>query len=295
VESSIAASNQEAIEAWNGPLFDRFVRFRHVLTGGLGAHGERAIELTRPQPGERVLDIGCGFGDTAQRIAELVGPDGSVLGVDAAERFIEWSREDAAKNGVANVRFEVRDVEATAFDRRFDLAFSRMGTMFFGNPVAALRNVRRALEPGGRLCMVVWRRKLDNDWMHAAELVVKRYVDEPEETDEPRCGPGPFSMADADTVSAQLLAAGFEDVAFARSDIDILMGLDMDEAVELVMAIGPAGELLRMAGDDAKEIRPKLAALIRDAFEGFVGDDGGLYGPSSTWIVQARAPAARPA
>ena len=295
MEGGVVAANEEAIEAWNGPLFDRFLRFRYVLTGGLGVHGDRAIELTGPQPGERVVDIGCGFGDTAQRIAELVGPDGSVLGVDAAERFIEWSREDAARNGVENVSFETRDVEANEFAERFDLAFSRMGTMFFANPVAALRNVRRALEPGGRLSMVVWRRKLDNDWMHAAELVVKRFVDEPEETDEPRCGPGPFSMADADTVSAQLLGAGFEDIAFARSDHDIIMGRDMDEAVELVMAIGPAGELLRMAGDDAEEIRPKLAALIREAFAPFEREDGSVHGPSSTWIVQARAPAARPA
>jgi SAM-dependent methyltransferase len=287
--------NEEAIEAWNGPLFDRFVRFRHVLTGGLGAHGERAIALTAPQPGERVLDVGCGFGDTALRIAELVGPEGSVLGVDAAERFIEASREEAAAAKAENVSFEVHDVEQTEFDGRFDLAYSRMGTMFFANPVAALRNVRRALDPGGRLCMVVWRRKLDNEWMHAAELVVERFVDEPEETDEPRCGPGPFSMADADTVSAQLQAAGFEDVTLTRSDIEILMGLDMDEAVELVMAIGPAGELLRMAGDDAADIRPKLAALIRDAFQGFLRDDGSVYGPSSTWIVRARAPAPSPA
>ncbi|MEA2475590.1 MAG: hypothetical protein QOE06_3505 [Thermoleophilaceae bacterium] len=288
----VVSANEEAIQAWNGPLFDRFLRFRHLLTEGLGAHGEEGIRLAQPQPGERVLDIGCGFGDTAQRIAGLVGPEGSVLGVDAAERFIEASKEDAAANGVANVAFEVCDVEAGGFEERFDLAFSRMGTMFFANPVAAMRNVRRALEPGGRLCMVVWRRKLDNDWMHSAELVVKRFLDEPEETDEPRCGPGPFSMADADTVSAQLFAAGFEDVSLTRSDLDILMGLDMDEAVELVMALGPAGELLRMAGEDADGIRPKLAALIRDAFEGFVGPDGRVNGPSSSWIVQARAPGA---
>ena len=289
MDSSVASANQEAIEAWNGPLFDRFLRFRHLLTDGLGVHGEEAIRLTDPRPGEHALDIGCGFGDTTQRIAGLVGPEGSVLGVDAAERFVEWSREDAERNGAANVRFEVCDVEATDFGgRHFDLAFSRMGTMFFANPVAALRNVRRALEPEGRLCMVVWRRKLDNEWMHRAELVVKRFLDEPEETDEPRCGPGPFSMADADTVTAQLAAAGFGDVTLTRCDRPILMGLDMDEAVELVMNLGPAGELLRIVGDEAAAIRPKLADLIREAFEEFAAPDGRVNGPSSTWIVRAR-------
>src|SRR5271165_4116279 len=77
-------ANAEAIEAWDGPLYDRFVRFRHIVTAGLGAHGEHALRVRAPRPGERVLDIGCGFGDTTVRIAELVGPSGEAVGVDAA-------------------------------------------------------------------------------------------------------------------------------------------------------------------------------------------------------------------
>ena len=89
---SAAAANEEAIEAWDGPLYERFVRFRDVITTGLGMHGEEALRLNPPRPGERVLDIGCGFGDTAQRIAELVGPEGRVLGVDVSPRFIETAK-----------------------------------------------------------------------------------------------------------------------------------------------------------------------------------------------------------
>src|SRR4051794_6477088 len=127
--------NSEAIEAWDGPLFERFVRFRSIVTDGLGAHGERALELYPPQAGQRVIDIGCGFGDTAHRIAGIVGPSGSVLGVDAAPRFVASAREEY---GAGNVRFEVADVERTTFEGDFDHAFSRMGTMFFANPVNAL-------------------------------------------------------------------------------------------------------------------------------------------------------------
>ena len=101
------------------------------------------------------------IGHTTQRIAELVGPTGEAMGVDAAARFIETARAEAAEAGVANARFEVADVQTTSFDERFDLAFSRMGTMFFANPVPAMRNVRQALVPGGRLVMVVWRRRID--------------------------------------------------------------------------------------------------------------------------------------
>src|SRR3954465_9439780 len=241
--------NTEAIEAWDGPLFDRFVAFRDVVTAGLGAHGEHALALHPPRPGERALDIGCGFGDTADRIAGLVGSSGSVLGVGAAPRFIESAR---AEFGAPNVRFEVADVERTTFEEEFDLAFSRMGTMFFANPVHALRNVRHALRPGGRLCMVVWRRKLDNDWLHRAERVVERSLTRPEATDEPTCGPGPFSMANADTTTDVLVRAGFEDISLHRCDIEITIGADLDQAVEFVMALGPAGELIRLAGIDAE-------------------------------------------
>src|SRR5438552_3580813 len=95
-----AAANEETIEAWDGPLYECFVRFRDVITTGLGLHGEEALRLNPPRPGERVLDVGCGFGDTAQRIAELVGPGGSVLGVDVSPRFIETARREARDAGL---------------------------------------------------------------------------------------------------------------------------------------------------------------------------------------------------
>jgi ubiquinone/menaquinone biosynthesis C-methylase UbiE len=286
----VAADNEEALEAWDGVLFDRFLQFREIVTAGLGAHGEAALAAHPPGSGDRVLDIGCGFGDTSLRIAELVGDSGSVLGVDVAPRFIEAAQAEAEEARAANVGFAVRDVQVTEFEDRFDYAFARFGTMFFANPVAAMRNVRKGLVPGGRLCMVVWRRKLDNDWLHRAETVVEEFVEEPEETDEPTCGPGPFSMANADTVSDILLNAGFTGVELLRCDIPILIGRDLDHAVEFVTAIGPAGEVIRLAGNEAEKIRPQIEAALREALAEFVGPDG-VVADASTWIVSASAPA----
>jgi len=285
-------ANAEAIQAWDGPLYDRFLRFRHIVTTGLGAHGERALELFPPLPGQKVLDVGCGFGDTTQRIAELVGSDGEAVGVDAAARFIETARREAAEAGVGNARFEVVDVETTAFPERFDRAFSRMGTMFFSNPVWALRNVREALAPGALLTMVVWRRRIDNDWIYRAQTIVEGIVERPEEYDEPTCGPGPFSMADADTTSEVLLHAGFEDVGFRRCEIPILCGRDMDEAIELVMSLGPAGEILRLAGERAAHQHAEVDAALREGLGEFVQPDGTVVAPASTWIVSAQVPTA---
>jgi ubiquinone/menaquinone biosynthesis C-methylase UbiE len=291
VESSIALANEEAIRAWNGVLFDRFLQFRDIVTAGLGAHGEEALRCHPPRAGERVLDVGCGFGDTTTRIAGLVGPSGSAVGIDAAERFIELARAEAAAAGADTVEFLVGDMQSTVLEQRFDYAFSRFGTMFFANPVVALRNVRQALVPNGRLCMVVWRRKTENAWLHRAETVVEQFVTEDEDSDEPTCGPGPFSLGDADTVTSVLLHAGFERVTLRRCDIDIVIGRDLDQAVEFVMALGPAGEVLRLAGDEAERLRPQIAAALREALAEFDGPDG-VRAPASTWIVGANAPGA---
>jgi ubiquinone/menaquinone biosynthesis C-methylase UbiE len=288
---SSAVVNEEAIEAWNGVLFDRFVRFRDIVTTGLGAHGEHALRLHPPRSGDRVLDVGCGFGDTTRQLAELVGPEGEAVGVDAAERFADAARREASERGVANADFLIADVQSGGLGGGFDYAFSRFGTMFFAQPVIALRNVRRALVPGGRLCMVVWRRKLDNEWLHRAERVVERFLNRPEATDEPTCGPGPFSMASADTTTDVLLHAGFEEISLHRSDSPIAIGADLDEAVEFVMALGPAGELIRLAGIEAARRRTKITAALHEALADFAEVDGTrVRAPASTWIVGARSP-----
>jgi ubiquinone/menaquinone biosynthesis C-methylase UbiE len=284
---SVDPANAEATEAWSGPLFETFVKYRPLTTGGLGAHGEAAMGVSPPRPGERVLDIGCGFGDTTQRLAEQVGEEGSALGVDVSEPFIEMAREEAA--GTANVEFRVADVQTLELPREFDYAFSRMGVMFFANPVAAFRNIAGALRPGGRFTAVVWRRKLDNEWVHRAELVVDEYLEHPEETDEPTCGPGPFSLANADTVSEQLKIAGFEEIGLRRSDLPLKIGNDLEQAVEFNMSLGPAGEVLRLWGDRVDEIRPEIAGRLREALADLVTPDG-VFAAASTWIITARAP-----
>jgi len=240
--------------------------------------------------GRRALDIGCGLGDTTVRIADLVGARGHVHGVDVAERMIDVAMDEASEAGVENVSFESLDVEVTSLGRTFDYAFSRMGTMFFASPVAALRNVREALVPGGLLNMVVWRRKLDNEVMHRAELVVDGYLNEPEDSDAPRCGPGPFSMANADTVTDVLMGAVFVGFRLARQDLPYRIGKNLDDAVAFNMALGPAAGVLRMWGERVDDIRPTIARDLRKALSDFVAEDGSVVAQASTWAVTARAP-----
>ena len=286
---SVAASNQEATDAWSGPLFDAFVKYRDLVISGLGAHGEAA--MTRPSTADRRARdrprLRIRRHDAAARRAGR--PGGQAFGVDVAAPFIEQARKEA-EGGPPNVDFAVVDVQVGDLGEGYDYAFSRMGLMFCANPVAALRNVRSALAPGGRLCAVVWRRKEDNEWMHRAELVVDEYLDHPEETDQPTCGPGPFSMANADTVSEQLKIAGFEQITLQRCDLPLKIGNDLDHAVEFNMALGPAGEVLRLWEDRIDDIRPKIAADLRETLAEFEGPDG-VFAPASTWIIGATNPA----
>ena len=176
--------------------------------------------------------------------------------------------------------------------RHSDEAFARFGTMFFMMPGAAMRNIRKAIKPGGTLTMIVWRRREDNPWLHDAELRVRQIVPvvSHEDTDQVHCGPGPFSMSGPDMVSSMLRSAGYDRITFERFDTDICIGRDLADAVEFAMALGPAGEIIRLAGADAERLKPQVVAALREALTPYVREKG-VWAPSSTWFVTARNPA----
>lgn len=284
-----ARSNASVIEAWNTVLFDKFSRFQHLLIEGLGQHGSKLFERFPPQPGWRVLDIGCGFGDTTVQLAQLTGPTGEAIGVDCAPRFVAAGEERAASLEVPNAKFLCGDVQFDDLGGPYQAAYSRFGTMFFDSPVAALRNVRRSLEPGGALAMSVWRKRQDNPCFYSAQVAVEQFIDESDKaTDQVTCGPGPFSMAGADMVSDQLHAAGFTDAQFLRFDAPLCIGRDVDEALVFAREMGPAGETIRLAHQKASHLKPQIEAALRDALAPFVRDDG-VWATSSTWLITARA------
>lgn len=284
----MSADNDELIQAWNGVLFERFLRFRHLVAPAFGGYSDAAFALHPPKPGSRVLDIGCGAGDTTVELARLVGEAGTAVGVDAAERFVDLAAREAKDKGLANVHFEVKDAGSDDLGGPFDAAYSRFGAMFFPRPVEAFRNVRRVLAEGACLCLLVWRRLEDNPAFLLPAIAVKQLVEVPEEDPEVTPSPGAFSLADADHVSDLLLRSGFSRVAFERRDLPLLMGTTLDEAVEFAMAFGPAGETLRRAGSDGERQKPAVVAALRRVLSEFAGPHG-VVAPSSVWIVTAQA------
>ncbi len=284
-----ATEDTAFVQFWNDVLAPKFIRFRHILVDGLSRHSEAVFPALPVRPGDRVLDVGCGFGDTAIRLAERVGPEGRVVGIDCCDAFLDFAREEIAARGLKNVSFMRGDAEIALPAENFDFVFARFGTMFFANPVAGLRNMRKALRPGGRMVHIVWRRRADNPWLSMAKDVVLRFLPEPG-ADAQTCGPGPFSMADEQTVTAMMRAAGYENIEFRRVDAPVLVGNDVKDAIAFQLAIGPAGEVFREAGALAEEKRAEIESALAEAIERQVVATGGIVMDSSSWVISATNP-----
>jgi len=277
------------VDFWNEVLVPKFVRWKHIIVDGLTLHSAAVFPTLKVRPGDRVIDAGCGFGDTAIELARLVGPTGSVLAVDCCDAFLEYGRRDAAAAGIGNVTFLEEDVQTCRFEPVHDFCFSRFGTQFFENPVAGLRNMRKALRPGGVMTMIVWRALAENPWLGLPKEVILRYLPPPAETAR-TCGPGPFSMADPEVVTKQLAIAGYEGTEFERVDAKVLVGRDLDEAVAFQLALGPAGEIYREAGAEAERRHAEIVAALKEAIAPYQTPEGGVMMESSSWKVTARNP-----
>ena len=284
-----ASEDTPFVQFWNDVLAPKFIRFKHVLVDGLARHSEAVFPTLPVGFGDRVLDVGCGFGDTAIKLALRVAPKGHVVGVDCCDAFLTHARRDAEVCGVANIRFVRADAEVALPTNEFDFVFARFGTMFFANPVAGLRNMRKALRPGGRMVHIVWRNRADNPWLSMAKDVVLRFLPEPG-ADALTCGPGPFSMADEETVRGMMASAGYERIEFRRVDAPVVVGSAVADAIAFQLSIGPAGEVFREAGAEAERKREQIEAALAEAIRRQTTTAGGIVMPSSSWVISAINP-----
>ncbi len=287
--ADLAAQDTEFVKFWNTVLAPKFIRFRHILVGGLTQHSEAIFPTLPVRQGDRVLDVGCGFGDTAIKLARLVGPKGEVVGVDCCDAFLEIAAREIRESGFSNVRLQRGDAEIALPHNAFDFVFARFGTMFFANPVAGLRNMRKALKPGGRMAHIVWRNRADNPWLSMARDVVLQFLPPPG-ADAQTCGPGPFSMADEEAVRSMMKAAGYSGVEFRRVDALVLVGKDVADAIAFQLTIGPAGEVFREAGPEAESKRPQIEAALAKALNAQKMLTDGIVMPSSSWVISAVNP-----
>jgi SAM-dependent methyltransferase len=279
--SAMSEANAAMAAYWNDVAGRSWAEFQDGLDRQVAPLGRRAMAALAPAPGERIVDIGCGAGETSLELASAVGTGGSVLGADLSQPLLEIARRRSVE--VAGLEFRQADAQTYPFESgAFDGAFSRFGVMFFDDPVAAFANIRRALRPGGRLAFVCWRPPGENPIMTlpmqaAADLVP------PQPSPEPGA-PGPFAFADPDRVRRVLAGAGFEAVEVAPHDEMVGSG-DLETALALALKIGPLGAFLR----ENPHLREAVAPRVRAALAAHDGPAGPKLN-AAVWIVTARSP-----
>lgn len=281
-------ANSQQIADWNGRNGDRWLANQARLDAMLDAAGSAAITAAAVQRGEAILDIGCGAGASSLMLAERAGPDGSVIGVDVSEPLIARAQTRAA--GIANLSFRLADAATERFAAHaHDLLFSRLGVMFFDDPIAALGNLRIALKPGGRLACLCWRTAAENDWIRLPAAALDGIV--PPQPALPVGAPGPFSFGEESRVRHILSESGFERIALEPLDLKLRFGIGDDREAAIADAIDQAwqvGPLARMLGDQPDDVRRRGEQAVRAAFAGRATADGVLI-DGAAWIVTARS------
>lgn len=276
-------TNVEAFRAWDGSDGDFWAEEEYVFDHSLHHYRQAFLDAADVRTGDHVLDIGCGNGETTREAAALA-PSGRVVGVDLSTRMLEQARRRAEEAGLSNVELLQADAQIHPFPPgSFDLAISRTGTMFFGDPVAAFTNIGRALRPGGRLVTLVWQGVERNEWFRelVESLAVGRELPSP-----PPGAPGPFTYADPARSHEVLEASGFEEVALDGVEAPMWFGPSADAAYRFLSTMGFSRFLLRDLDPASRE---RALAALRASIDRHQTDEGVVY-PSAVWIVSARRP-----
>ncbi|WP_327195135.1 class I SAM-dependent methyltransferase [Sphingomonas sp. LH128] len=275
------------VSDWSGSSGDRWASNQRRLDAMLEVFGEAAIAAADPRAGEHVLDIGCGAGASSFVLADRVGPEGQVLGLDISPQLIERARE----LGEGAVDFALDDAATAELAvQAYHLLFSRFGVMFFADPAAAFTHMRAALKTGGRLAFVCWRGAAENDWVRLPMGAIRDILPPPPAPDPE--APGPFSFGDAARVERLLVEAGFTGIAIAPFDAEIPFGegpsreAAIDDAVQMAFEVGP---LSRALADQDETVRARCASAVHAAFAARPGERSVMI-DGAAWIVTARNP-----
>ena len=275
------SANADQIDYWNEAGGIVWSALQERLDRQNAPLGQAGIEVLRPLPSERILDIGCGCGETSLQLSALLGRGGRVVGVDVSQPMLEVARKRPWPADGAPVEFRLADAQtADLGSAAFDAIYSRFGMMFFDAPVEAFANLRQALKPGGRLAFVCWRGYADNPWMREPMEVAQPFL--PLSPPSDPHAPGPFAFADAARVGAILAQAGFADIGSKAFDARI-GGSGLDDSLDLAFRVGPLGRALR----ENPQSGPAVTAAVRQVLERYMTPEGPRM-PAAVWIITAR-------
>lgn len=280
-------ANAEQARQWDGPDGEHWAAEGERYDRMNAGFGERIVAALGAQPGERILDVGCGNGALALAIAPQVAPDGSVTGLDLSGPMLDNAARRAAEAGLGNVTFEKGDAQVHPLpEAAFDGMVSRFGVMFFEDPVAAFANLARALRPGGRAVFACWQQLFENEWLMVPAGAALAHVPMPQLGDPN--APGPFALAEPDRVRSVLGAAGLADVELEPVTAPMWFGTDVDDAVGFMKHSGVGSALMKDVPDDVAE---RAWAAVAEAVAPYAGPEGAVF-TGKAWLITARVPGA---
>lgn len=277
--TTVHPSNAETARAWDNRERSYWVERETSFDRAMAVPHQRLLDAAAIRAADRILDIGCGNGQTTRDAARRASA-GSALGIDVSALMLDRARLRTAEAGITNATFVHGDATIQPFEpASFDLTVSRMGVMFFGEPELAFANIARALRPGGRLVVAVWQDLAHNEWLR--EITNAVAAGRPMPTPPPDA-PGPMALGDPERVRQILGAAGFQDVGFEDVQAPSCYGSDAEDAFGFIS--GLVETALREADEPT---RARAVAGLRETIA--THDTGrGIYFQSAAWIVTAR-------
>jgi ubiquinone/menaquinone biosynthesis C-methylase UbiE len=275
--------NPRGAEFWNSTMGHSWVSQQAAISDVFTSVTSVSLDAVAAKPGEHVIDIGCGTGDTLLAFAKIVGPSGSVLGVDVSVPMLGFAKHRAAEAGLGNVTCALADATSYAFEPRWaDLVYSRFGVMFFDDPTKAFTNIRSGMKAGGRLVFVCFRSMPESPWFRVPIEAARPHV--PPQPPVDPMAPGMFSLAREERLRGILNEAGFREMALKAIDVPI-HGKDTTQSMAFITQAGPLPALLENASD---EQRTRATEAVRNALAANIGADGrGLH--VGLWLVSALA------
>ena len=274
-------ANAEMAKVWDGDEGEQWTEDADRYDAVVVPYSRHLMAAARISTSDRVLDIGCGTGESTRQAARAAA-SGSALGVDLSARMLKRAEERSRDEGIANIAFLQADAQVHRFDESaFDIVISRFGAMFFGDPVAAFRNIATAMRPGGRLVLLSWQELTKNEWVASFRdaLAAGRTLPTP-----PSGAPGPFGLADAGGVQHILGEAGLDDVALVALDEPIRFGSNAGDAWPFVVGMGMVKGLTEGLDADTKT---RALDQLRRVLEEHDSAAGVTFA-SSAWLITAR-------
>jgi SAM-dependent methyltransferase len=280
--SELTIANQEQREFWSDIKGDLWVTLQPRIDTMLATFGDKALDTLNPQSGERILEIGCGTGTTTLALGGRVGTSGEILAADLSRPMLNKAIERANVSAEHPITFVEADAQVHSFPTAtFDAVYSRFGVMFFDDPIAAFRNIRKAVRPGGRMAYVCWADRKANPWIRIPAGAAKTCLDLP--APPPDDAPGQFSMENEDRVQQILHDAGWSDIGLERFTVEGSIGSNAADAARFITKMGPMSEPFALADSDTQN---KTLQVIEEALTPYSNDSGVTLG-FSTWIVSA--------